>query len=166
MKIILYANVSINGKVLLSEFENHQLPTAIYELNVKDINKAGNLIMGRKSFDALGGFEELKRNMPHVEMVAISRTMERKEGLHITDKPKEAIHFLKEKGFEEILVAGGTEIYNLFLKENLITDIVLYVLPIITEGGDWFASDTMNLNFKLTASEVIGFNVIRLQYRK
>ncbi|WP_312923253.1 dihydrofolate reductase family protein [Empedobacter brevis] len=165
MRVILYANISVNGKVLLSEFSNHQLPEAIFEVNVEDIQNAGNLIMGRKSYDAMG-IEVLAEILNDVQMVIMSQTEQTSKYAHIAAQPAEAIDYLAKKGYENILVGGGTEIYNAFLKLNLVTDVVLNILPIITEGGDWFVKDELNLNFKLISHKVIGENVLQLHYKK
>lgn len=41
----------------------------------------------------------------------------------VVRNPGDAISYLKEKGFEEIIRCGGTNIFNEFLERDLVTDI-------------------------------------------
>lgn len=170
MNVILYANVSINGKVLLSEYANHQLSEKVFQVNVEDIKEAGTLIMGRKSYDAfklaVNGIENIKNILSGVELVSLSSKPDPFGIISVADSPYNAITFLKEKGYKKILVGGGTETYNTFLKANLVTEIILNILPIITVGGDWFAPDELNLKFELKEHKVINQDVIQLLYTR
>lgn len=170
MSVILYANISVNGKVLLTEYANHQLSEKVFQVNVDDIKAAGTLIMGRKSYDAFkvaaGGMDNIKNILSGVELVSLSSKPEASDHITVADHPEKAIAYLTGKGFENILVGGGTETYNAFLQANVVTDIILNILPIITVGGDWFAPDELNFQFELIDHKVIDHNVIQLRYTK
>ena len=163
MKVTLYANTSVNGKILLNEFKNHQIPEDIFALTLKDIVKSGNLIIGKNTF-SMSGSESLSVMLPNVKLVTLSQTDNSTDQLHVANGPIQAINFLKEKGYENICIGGGTKTYNTFLKTNLVTDIIINIFPIITEGGDWFAPDELNLKFKLISNKIIDENIIQLKY--
>jgi dihydrofolate reductase len=167
MKVILYANVSANGKILLSENLNHQVPQEIIGISVQDIKQAGNLVMGRKSFEtfemAFGGISKIKEVFPNVEFVGLSRTMQTTDEYKVVSSPEEAIKYLTRKGFNEILIGGGTETYNAFLEKDLITEVVLNIVPIITIGGILGTNDNLNIKFKLTEHKLLTDDVIQLR---
>jgi len=170
MEVILYANVSANGKILLSENLNHQVPQEIINLAVEDIKQERNLVMGRKSYEvfekAFGGIEKLKEFFPNVEFVWLSTTAQTTDERKVVRTPEEAVKYLSEKGFDKILIGGGTETYNAFLKTDLTTDVLFNVVPIITNGGDLGNSDELNIKFKLKEHKLLTDDVIQLRYSK
>ena len=66
----------------------------------KEICRGKYVIMGRKSF------EEIGKPLPYCKLIVVSRNDKTCPSL------EEAIAFCKEQGQEEILVAGGGEIYR------------------------------------------------------
>lgn len=168
MNVILFANVSANGKVLLAENQNHQVPQEIINISVRDIKQAKNLVMGRKSFEifqrAFGSAAAIKAAFPDVEFVWLSKTRQTINDYKVVSSPEEAIEYLLEKGIDKILIGGGTETYNAFLEKNLITEVVLNVIPIITNGGNLGTDNKLNITFKLLEHKLLTDDVIYLRY--
>lgn len=168
MKVTLYANVSANGKVLLSEDPNHHAPQEVIGAAIQDIIQAGNLVMGRKSFDvfeqAFGGMSKIQAAFPGVDFVLLSTSKQAREGYKVVSSPEEAVKYLTEKGVNEIIIGGGTESYNAFLDKDLITDVCLNIVPILT-GSDSVlgSSPELHTNFKLTAHRLLTNDVIQLR---
>ncbi|MFT4156262.1 dihydrofolate reductase family protein [Parafilimonas sp.] len=170
MRVVLYANVSANGKILLSENLNHQAPQEIINFSVQDIKQAKNLVMGRKSFEvfekAFGGAAAIKAAFPDVEFVWLSTTAQTNDERKVAKTPEEAVKYLSGKGIDKIIVGGGTETYNAFLETDLITDVLFNVVPIITNGGDLGNSDKLNIKFKLAGQKLLTDDVIQLRYSR
>lgn len=63
MKIILVADVSANGRLLLTDNPNHPVPETTVEFYIDKVKQAGSLIIGRKTFDVFeqhfGGIKHL-----------------------------------------------------------------------------------------------------------
>ncbi|HFL3546657.1 dihydrofolate reductase family protein [Clostridioides difficile] len=82
-------------------------------------------------------------------------------------KPKKLIEQIgKEKDKKDIWIVGGGDIVKLFMKDNLIDDYYIYILPIILwRGISLFKSgiDKTNLNFKKASN--IG-ELVKLEYSK
>ena len=81
----------------------------------KEICRGKYVIMGRKSF------EEIGKPLPYCKLIVVSHTWiassltaftPRNDALILKKTLEEAIAFCKEQGQEEILVAGGGEIYR------------------------------------------------------
>jgi len=170
MRVILYANVSANGRVLLSENQRHQVPAAVIEASADDIRKAKNLIMGRKSFEnferAFGGLEPLQAAFPEVVFVWFSRTAQQAPGRLMASTPEEAIAQLKARGHNDVIVGGGPETYQAFLDSGLITDVVLNVVPVVAPGGDLGAGGELDIPLILVGQRLLTEHVVQLHYRK
>ncbi|MBO9595035.1 MAG: dihydrofolate reductase family protein [Niabella sp.] len=170
MKITLYANVSANGKLLLSENPGHQVPPAIIGQSLQHINRVGNLVMGRKSFEnfvsAFGGIDAIRAVLPDAVFVWLSTTLETTPAYNVVSSAEAAVRYLEEKGVDEMLIGGGTETYNAFLEKDLITDVVFNVLPTITVGGVLGVNDGLNIKLRLTGQELLDNDVLQLRYKK
>lgn len=170
MKITLYANVSANGKLLLSENPDHQVPPEVTGLSLQQINRVGNLVMGRKSFEnfvtAFGGMDKIKEVLPDVVLVWLSASLETTGAYTVVSSPEAAVKYLEEKGFDEMLIGGGTETYNAFLEKDLITEVVFNLIPAITVGGVLGVNDALNIKLRLIGQERLSNDVLQLRYRK
>ncbi|MCF3108924.1 dihydrofolate reductase family protein [Niabella sp. CC-SYL272] len=170
MKITLYANVSVNGKLLLSDNPNHQVPPDIIGLSLQQINRVGNLVMGRKSFEhfvtAFGGIDRVREVLPDVVFVWLSATRETTSAYKVAPSPEAAVTYLEERGFDEILIGGGTETCNVFLEKDLVTDVVFNVMPMITAGGVLGGNGALNINLRFVGQERLGNDVLQLRYTK
>ncbi|AVD37827.1 TPA: hypothetical protein JD074_01285 [Clostridioides difficile] len=82
-------------------------------------------------------------------------------------EPKKLIEQIgREKDKKDIWIVGGGDIVKLFMKDNLIDDYYIYILPIILGRGiSLFKSgiDKTNLNFKKASN--IG-ELVKLEYSK
>lgn len=141
----------------------------IIEAAAGNIRKTGNLIMGRKSFEnfekAVGGATQLQLAFPNVEMVWLSaRTVTEPERI-TAHSPEEAINYLSSKGFREIIVGGGPETYAAFLERKLITDVLLNVVPLFTEGGAIGNFREANISLKPVGHQYLTPEVIQLHYK-
>ncbi len=73
----------------------------------KEICRGKYVIMGRKSF------EEIGKPLSYCKLMVVSRgSLSLSKGLEICSSLQEAFDYCKEQGQEEILVAGGGEIYR------------------------------------------------------
>ena len=74
---------------------------------VKEICHGKYVIMGRRSF------EEIGKPLPYCKLIVVSRgSLSLSKGLQICTSLEDAINYCKEQGQEEILIAGGGEIYR------------------------------------------------------
>ena len=151
MKITLIANVSINGRVLLSDNPHHQLPKEAMAFYLKFAQQAGNLVVGVKTFENFLKFsDEVKELFKGIEIVVLSIEPFVAEGYTVAGSPGEAIQYLREKGFVEVAVGGGTGAFNAFLDADLVTDVYFNVSPVITGSGGVLGSDIgLNARFKI-----------------
>jgi|SRR5690606_8711945 len=150
MKVTLIANISANGRILLSDNPHHQLPPEAMNFYLEFAKRAGNLVVGFKTFENFQNFpKEIKVLFDGIEIVVLSDVECITEGYKIVNSPEEAIEYMKAKGLHEIAIGGGTGTFNAFIDKDLITDIYLNINPIITgSGGILVNNNELNTNFQ------------------
>lgn len=169
MKVIIGANISMNGRVLLDEIQAHQVPqqeATDYLLGMA-VQK-GNLVLGRNTLESImslpGG---IKAMFPGVEIVLMSSNPQQTSGFKVVASPEEAISYLGEKGFKEIAVGGGTATYNAFLDQDLVSDIFLNLIPIFTGSGGVLGTNTLlTSKFNLLEHALLSDGCVRFHYSK
>jgi dihydrofolate reductase len=167
MKITAIANLSANGKVLLVH-HNPITPQEAIGFFVQKTIQIGNLVVGRKTYDIFKQFPGgPKQILAGVQIVVLSSTDEPADGYPVVNSPEEAIEHLKEKGFAEIAVGGGTITYNTFLEKGLITDIYIDIIPIIIgDGGVIGVKDDLFAKFKLVEHKLIADDIVQIHLSK
>jgi dihydrofolate reductase len=168
MKLVLIADVSANGKLLLTENPNHPLPPETIEFYCQQIIQAGNVIMGRKTFDMLQQhFGEIHQILPSVEVVVVSTTALSSRSYTVAANPEKAVNYLQGKGFTQLMIGGGTQVYNEFLNQGLVTDLYFNYIPVIIGDGGLLGSAVDLLsNFELSEHKLLGDNIVQLHLRK
>lgn len=92
--------------------------------------RAGVVILGGNTFKTFP--KPLKDRVN----IVYSRTLQPTEGVEITsDEPRLLLEKLEQRGFKEVAICGGAEVYTLFMKANLVDYIYLTVEPIIFGSG-------------------------------
>lgn len=124
MRTILYASITPDGRLHRAE-GGHRIPSAILMDFLTTAREAGNLIMGRGTFSLMAGPQELAG----VEIVVLSRQRQDIEGAHVAASPAEALHHLEALGHGTALLAGGAATYAAFLKEGLVDEVRLNLMP-------------------------------------
>ena len=167
MKISLTANVSVNGKVLLVNTPNYQAPQEAINAFMQIARQAGNLVIGRKTYEIFKQFFSDPNGIFSGLEIIILSTKASTSGYLVISTPEEAIRYLATKGFKEIVVGGGTEIYNAFLNKDLITDIYFNINPIIAGNtGELGTNQELASRFRLAETKVVAENIIQVHWTK
>lgn len=97
-----------------------------------------------------------------------SRTSFRPEqaNVHVTSlPPKKLVEQLVQEGRQHLWVMGGGEIHSLFLNEDLVDEIRLFVMPIaLGEGISLFAPELVERRWHLAKAKVWPGEVAELHY--
>lgn len=176
-KVVLYISMSLDGYIaeengsvsfldeISSDFKNEQEEDYNTFYDTVD-----TIIMGNSTYTQV--VNELSPNEWYYkgkECYVYSNTVSGiTENVKYTNlEPKKLIEQIgKEKDKKDIWIVGEGDIVKLFMKENLIDDYYIYILPIILGRGiPLFKSsiDKTNLNFKKTSN--IG-ELVKLEYSK
>ncbi len=168
MKLILVADISANGKLLLTDNPNHPVPKAAIDFYIQKVIQAGNLIIGRKTLETFQQhFSGIQQIFPGIEVLVLSRTSNEANGYKVVHSPEEAINFLHVKGFEEIVIGGGVQIYNIFLNRDMVTDIYFNYVPVIVgDGGILGTATGLLTNFEMTEHKLLNGGIVQIHLSK
>jgi len=157
--------ISANGFIAKEDDSTNFISKAEWESYSMAVRQAGNVIMGHRTYEIITKqpeFAELK----DVKVVIISRNKFRTLNKNhlVAHSTKEAISLLQE--FREIIVAGGSQVDALFIKNKLVDEIYLDVEPIIIgKGIPLFALGDFELNLELLGTKLISKNEIQIHYK-
>lgn len=139
-KVIVYIATSLDGYIakpnddlsFLSIVE-HEGEDYGYDDFIKSVD---TVILGRKTYDWV---VSQVPEFPHQDKKSfvITRTARPNIGKTIfyTGKLKELIYTLKNEGGKNIFVDGGAEVVNELLKENLIDEFIISIIPVLVGNG-------------------------------
>lgn len=120
--------------------------------------RAGVVVMGSTTF------KTLPRPLAERVNIVYTRTKQM-EGVETTQEdPRALIDRLEAKGFTEVAICGGSEIYNLFLKEKLVRKIYLTIEPILFGKGMTMFKDDINYKLELMNLTKTETGTVMLEY--
>lgn len=134
MKTILVMATTLDGKI--GKDVDHPVdwtPREDKSIFVKLTKNAGVVVMGSKTFDTIG------RALPGRKNIVMTRNRNRisdDDDLLFTDTPpSQILKKLSMQGFETVALIGGAQINSLFLKEKLINEIYITIVPRLFGDG-------------------------------
>ena len=127
-------------------------------------------VMGRKTYEMglkLGGG---KISSPGMKCYVFSRTLnagERNGVMVVVDSPRQFVSALRKKKGKDIWLMGGGELTREFLREDLVDELYLGVVPVlIGEGIPAFPSGFPQRKFALTENKTFSQGLIALKYER
>lgn len=121
--------------------------------------KAGVVVMGSKTFSTLP--RPLKERVNIV--YSRSKRFEGAETMH--QSPGELLKELESRGFKEVAICGGSEIYTMFMKAAVIDTLYLTIEPIVFGTGVKLFNEDMLYHLKLVSSSQGETGSILLEYK-
>jgi len=169
MKTILIAAMTVNGYIARypGEFPNYWSKED-YDFFIRLTRKAGNVVMGRKTWDAIP-----PKRKPLAGRFALIFTKENRSQENMPGKyeyckmsPEKAIEYLRTKGFKTICIIGGSEINSLFLKEGLVNELYLTIEPMLFgKGVPLFREEDIDINLQLLSMKQLNQSSFNLHYK-
>jgi dihydrofolate reductase len=127
-------------------------------------------LMGRKTYEAgvrMGGG---KFESHGLRCYIFSRSLpqgERDGAIFVREEPKRFVEELRKKKGKDIWLAGGGELTREFLKEDLVDELYLGIVPVLVGGGiPLFAPGFPQREFTLTDNKTYSGGLIRLMYER
>lgn len=136
----------------------------------KFMNEIDALIMGRKTFETVLGFDV---NWPYTKPVfVLSNSLKEIPDSHqdkaflVSGNLKEVLEGLHKINLNHIYIDGGTTIKS-FLKEDLIDEMILTTIPILLGGGSTLFGDLeQHLEFELMSSTTHLQHIVQNHYKR
>ena len=171
MKVFIIASLTADG-ILAQDADDFVMDWTSPE-DVKHFvaltKEAGVMVMGSRTFDTILA---AGRQLPKRKIVVYSSrkdaypTNVRPDPTEITsDSPAELVTRLQKEGFPAAAVCGGAQIYNLFMKSGVVTDLYLTIEPKIFGTGVRLFADKLDVDLKLVACDKLNDNTLVLHYQ-
>ncbi len=166
MKVILLMAITLDGKIAKHTTQLADWTSkADKKIFVEETKKAGVIIMGKTTYDTIG--KPLPGRLNIVMELNADSSKNIYNSLEFTETPpRELIQQLTDRGFNNIILGGGSTINGLFLKENLVDEIWLTIEPkIFGEGLSLFKNVDVNLDLNLIEVKHLTNDVIHVRYK-
>src|SRR3989339_144141 len=130
---------------------------------VRVTKEAGVMIMGSKTFDAIGKVLPGRKN---IVMTRDKRRQSPDPDLIFTGRtPKEIVNDLTLQGFSSAALIGGAVVNTLFIKEGLVDEIHVTIVPRFFGKGLTLFSEALDVQLELLDVQKITSAHILLKYR-
>ena len=121
--------------------------------------QAGVVVMGSSTFATLN------RPLGERRMIVYSKSPKHFEGAETTkDDPKTLLKKLSAEGVKEVAICGGSHIYTLFMKAQVVDKIYLTIEPIFFGKGIQLFNEQLNFHLKLIKAEQAESGAVLLEY--
>jgi dihydrofolate reductase len=170
-KIIYSVGTSLDGYIaqLDGSLDFLHLRTSNYSMGpfFKTIDLG---LMGRKTYEAGVRMSGGKFESYGLRCYIFSRSLpegERGLATFVCEEPKRVVEELRKKKGKDIWLIGGGELAREFLKEDLVDELYLAVVPVLVgEGIPLFAAGFPQREFTLTESKTYSGGLITLKYAR
>jgi dihydrofolate reductase len=163
MKVILVMAITLDGKIARSS--DHPVNwTGQEDKNkfVRITKKAGVVIMGSKTYDAIGKTLPGRRN---IVMTRNKNRISTDDNLIFSDKtPETIVKELHDEGFKEAAVIGGSIINSEFAARDLIDELYLTVVPCLFGTGLSLFNCELHTRLRLLEIERMNTDYLLLRY--
>lgn len=127
---------------------------------IEKTRKAGVVIMGSTTYETFG--RPLKDRLN----IIYSKSGKVFEGTETTSlEPKELLNSLKERGYSEVAICGGSSIYTMFLRSGLVDTLYITLEPVIFGKGIPLFSEPLDISLELISERKTETGTIFLEYK-
>ena len=173
-KLIVYISMSLDGYLATKDDDLSWLSIAEKEGEdygyAKFNEQVDTYLVGRKTYDVVlnltGG--EFPQGKIH-DCYVLTRTVRKPENgvTFFTGDVSAFIKELKNKEGKNIYCDGGGEIVKLLMKDNLVDEYVISVMPIVLgDGKRLFKGGIDKIDIGLVSSQSFETGVVQLHYKK
>ena len=124
--------------------------------------RAGVVVMGQNTWTTLGG-KPLKNRL---NIVYSPTPLPRVDGMETTMKsPLELSRELESRGYKEVAICGGSQIYTMFMKSGLVKTLYLTIEPIVFGDGMRLFKEDMDFKLDLVSETKTDKGTLLLEYK-
>jgi dihydrofolate reductase len=166
MKTLLHMAVSIDGFIAKPDGDSDWVSAIDCALFEERYKAAGCVVVGRRTYDQ---FRDLYP-MPGITNIVLTRDgnfHSDESNVFAAHSVEDAIVVAKEKGHEEILIAGGGHTNATFLEADLVDEMFLSVHPFVLGAGIKLFEESSGMHqFEYVGSRELEDGLIELHYKK
>lgn len=166
MHVKLIMAMTLNGYTAQPDGRVPFISKEVWQSYLNEVGQAGNLILGRKTYDLM----EPDEFIPSCAYVILTKTPEAltKKGPNVTfssESPAQVIAELAQRGFETVLIGGGSETNRAFLDAQLVDELQIDIEPAILKSGlPLIADGVLDIPLKLQSVQQVTDQTLRLTY--
>lgn len=129
---------------------------------IQKSKEVGVLVMGDTTYHT---WSDAGKRLPGRLKIIYSKEKLQGEELESTQKPPaELLKELEERGFNEVLIAGGATIYTMFMESGLVDTLYLTIEPVIFGSGLKLFNKEIDAKLELKSHKMLNENTILLEY--
>jgi len=159
---------SVNGIIAKKDGSEDWLSSDNWQTFLSLLKEHGNLIWGRKTYEAVVGWgSHYIDDLKDFELVIVGQQPIDSNNPHISycHSPQEALSLLESKGYQTALVSGGSTLNTSFAKAGLINEVVINVNPsVLAAGVPLFSVSDYELKLGLTKVTELSSGIVQLRY--
>jgi len=121
--------------------------------------RAGVVVMGSKTYATL------PRPLSERLNIVYSRTKTYPGAETMNAGPVEVLRELERRGFKEVAICGGSEIYTMFMKAKVVDTLYLTVEPLVFGQGVKLFNEELLVHLKLVSSVQTESGALLLEYK-
>ncbi len=168
MKVILYMATTANGMIARENDDSDFIYGEEWKAYLDVVKKAGNCILGRRTYGVIS--KDSYFPLPGaLNVVMTSKKVANKwpKKVIFTNKsPKQVIALLKNKGFKSAFIAGGARLNASFMKQRLVDEVYLDIMPhFLGRGIKLFYDTTFEAKLKLVGTRKFTGGFVQLHYK-
>jgi dihydrofolate reductase len=170
-KLIIYIAASLDGYIAkpnddLSFLKVVQVEGEDYGYS-EFINSIDTVIIGRKTFDwvckEISGFPHPDKN---TYVITKTARPDKDKTKFYTGNLKDLVFQLKQKEGKNIFCDGGAEVITMLLKDNLIDEMIISIIPILLGGGTkLFKEGWSEKKLKLISTKSYNSGLVQVYYK-
>ncbi len=112
--------------------------------------RAGVIVLGQNTWMTFGS----KALKGRLNVVYSPNPLPAAEGMETTMKsPADLLKELESRGFKEVAICGGSQIYTMFMKSGLVDTLYLTIEPVLFGDGIRLFKEDLDFKLKLVNSE-------------
>ncbi len=165
IKIFIIAALSVDGFIA----RDSSAPSTVWTSKedkkrfVELTKRAGVIVTGQNTWKTFGG-RALKDRLNII--YSPERLPDMPESVETTTKePTELIQELETRGFKEVAICGGSQIYTMFMKSGLVDSLYLTIEPTLFGNGIRLFKETLDYKLELVNLEKTESGTLLVEYK-
>lgn len=161
MKVFLIAAVTADGFIARnSGHATNWTSKEDKQFFIEKTREAGVVVLGLNTYKTIG------RPLPDRLNIVYSKTEKDLPGVEITeDEPIKLIQNLAKRGYKQVAITGGAQIYTMFMEANLVDTVYLTVEPILFGLGMGLFTKKLDRKLQLKSTKMLNEHTILSEYR-
>lgn len=168
MHVTLYMAMTVNGIIARENYAEDFLSDEHWKVFVKLAEKAGCIIVGRKTYQKVQQWKEYTFDDVDAVKIIVSHNTKFKTGpdCFCVTSPRKALETAHQLGFRKVLLAGGSILNSSFIKKGLIDEMIINIEPcVLGKGIPLFSNDTFEGKLHLMKITKLKSGIVQLHYK-